>query len=533
MKSTRAQREPEIIASNDDLVLGLSTVLAASLGLGLFAAGQNLPLPWMVGQKLYVGLLIAVLAIATVYVQHRQSQLTGVWASGYGSRARMATFGVVGLCTVALPVLQMQGLARPVDTGRFALTLVISAGVSLLVVSFASSLLRLWAELQLQPWERGLAAPPFTAGTGVEAGGRAERARIVRDLWTWWLGGNSALAIAFLVTTQAESPVPLWTRTVLLLAFALYSVAGLILLGISARLRQTNHWTLEGITVAPSLNQQWLGLNLKVAGAAVICIVVLLAAHVLDVIYAAEDWLIWHCIAPLLALISGWSLHGSAPHTCDTGASCGKPLTPAAPVLPRSKVIPGGDKRSISIDWSWFQHYWPLLVALIASLILLYAFIGARRDGTGGSLLREMFAVLVRDLRKLFQLFRFPVRSIAIGIRSAVERRLDGSQSARKGRGARYDSSEPRQAIIQLYLATLRFAAHRGYPRPEGQTATEYAEKLGESVPDSTPLNDLTELFIRARYSNIPPDDQGVTRMKAAWKSFRALLPRRSSKEGR
>jgi Domain of unknown function (DUF4129) len=85
----------------------------------------------------------------------------------------------------------------------------------------------------------------------------------------------------------------------------------------------------------------------------------------------------------------------------------------------------------------------------------------------------------------------------------------------------------PRQAIIALYVAALRLAARRGYPRRPGQTPREYAAEVGERLPRARDaLGSMTETFVAVRYGGHAADDSLVARMQALAGALRKALRR-------
>ncbi len=76
--------------------------------------------------------------------------------------------------------------------------------------------------------------------------------------------------------------------------------------------------------------------------------------------------------------------------------------------------------------------------------------------------------------------------------------------------------------VRQVYRRLLRWAAAKGFPRAGSQTPYEYFEYLAAAVPQARgDLAFVTEQYIRARYSPLPPDPHELVEMKQRWQSIK------------
>jgi hypothetical protein len=86
----------------------------------------------------------------------------------------------------------------------------------------------------------------------------------------------------------------------------------------------------------------------------------------------------------------------------------------------------------------------------------------------------------------------------------------------------------PRDLIRYFYLSMARRAEGAGQPRGTGQTPYEYEAELGGRFPDLEPdLGDLTERFVKARYSQRPVHQEEAEAAKGPWQRIKAALRRR------
>jgi hypothetical protein len=512
-----------------DQVPSAITGLVWCLGAGLFAAAQCLPVHWPAGQTAAIWLLLFTLPAAMVFGELRLTRMVGLASNAFASRLRLTSLAAVALLAVALPVYAGQhGGGTPGND--LLITVLIGAGLSLLVRGMAATLAQLWTMLSIQLWERNDTSAAPGSEAYFESAGRVERTVVMRQLWQWWLGGDVALATALLLCTQAATSSHAWEQGALLLALLLYTALGLLVLSQAARLRQTIVWELDGVAVSPTLSQRWNGLSLQAATLAVAGTCMLILFHVLDVIYAAEYWIFWHVLAPIINWIGSWLGHSQPLRGCTQLSFC---QAPSAPRLPHLGTLHGAPATTHmhGPDWSWLERDWPLLLALVALLFLARGFLGARRQGGGRALWREILAILARDLGLLARLALQFFRRRAAAAGQAIRERA-GSALQRRGAGrARSAPAGARETVIALYLTALAYAARRGHPRRAGQTPREYARDLAGAVPEAgTDLTGMTDLFVEVRYGNVPATGEQITHMQRLWGSFRRMLPRRGTK---
>jgi hypothetical protein len=500
----------------EDAMLGPVTLATIALVLGLLAAGQSLPLHWLPGQVALLALLLCGLSAGTVAMQYRVTGVVGVEAAAYAGRARLAGLAATALLAVAVPGYEVQHLRSGQSSSGFPLTVALALGLCVLATSMAASLTRCWIGLYAQPWERRTIQQTTWQAQERETAGRVDRNALVVELWRWWLFGSVALAGTWALSARWPARDAGWAIPVVAGAFVLSFILGLVLLSEAARLRQSVHWDLEGIAVAPTLRRRWGRLSLSAAVAAIAAITLLWLLHVLDLLYAAETWIIQDVIVPLAHWLSRWFGAAQAPRAC--GSSCPIPKIPrGAP--PRLAAASGTTRgTSISIDWSWLAHNWPLLIALATVVILGRSAWLARSKQGGAGFWRRILAVLAHDALWLLHLLRRPLRRLLTGAGTQLSRRVAAVAARGARRAGRRTPEGPRQVIIALYLLSLRHAAHRGYPRRPGQTPDEYAAAVSMQVPAAgETLQELTGLFVEVRYSRQPAGDERAQRMRALW----------------
>jgi hypothetical protein len=91
----------------------------------------------------------------------------------------------------------------------------------------------------------------------------------------------------------------------------------------------------------------------------------------------------------------------------------------------------------------------------------------------------------------------------------------------------RLRSLSPRDRIRYYYLSTVKRARDRGVERLEGETPSEYLSDLKENWPGvSKEAGELTEAFIKARYSGQSIAEADVETVKPYWKRLRDTIRR-------
>ncbi len=89
------------------------------------------------------------------------------------------------------------------------------------------------------------------------------------------------------------------------------------------------------------------------------------------------------------------------------------------------------------------------------------------------------------------------------------------------------DDSSRRLNIREIYRHLLWEAARSGVARHRHETASEYAGRLEQAVPDSSePLGSITGLYIDVRYGETGAPEEQVDNANVLWRTLRGLLRR-------
>jgi len=107
---------------------------------------------------------------------------------------------------------------------------------------------------------------------------------------------------------------------------------------------------------------------------------------------------------------------------------------------------------------------------------------------------------------------------------------LPGRKSAAKsGQGAfsaaHADEPITTLKIREVFRRLLRESAKAGITWHHSETPFEYARRFAETVPDASPqMSELTQLYVRVRYSAGDAGDSEVTRANSLWRHIRETL---------
>ena len=507
-------------AGAEDVVLGGIALVSLSFGVGLLAATLALPLHWLPGQLAGLSLLLVGLAGAGVVTARRLAGMVGGAAADFATRVRLTRWLVVGLSMVAFPLYEAHRMGHSGNSGDLPLTIAVAVAACWVVSATATGLTRAWANLLVQPWETTEAPEGGPSTVSLERAGRVDRGKILHDLWRGWLAGELILAMALLVRSQLTQghEGSTWAG---LLAFLVYTLAGLLVLSQAARTRQTIQWQLSGFAVPGELEGAWTGASLWMIALVLLGIGFLLLAHALDLAHALVNWAAVTLLLPLVGPLERWleQLGNHALGNCAGGGCGGLSGHRSSPPPPRPTSL--SRHQAGGPDLSWFAHVWPAALAILVIGFVVHVYRQTRGGEAGRGIWREILAILRRDAVRLFRLLRQPARLIAAqlgeqGLRSGARR------SRRRDRDTWATS---RQAIIGLYLTALAYAARRGHPRRPGQTPDEYAAELAAQLPIADPaLDRMTELFVAVRYGKEPVAREAVDRMREWRAAFRNLL---------
>ena len=114
----------------------------------------------------------------------------------------------------------------------------------------------------------------------------------------------------------------------------------------------------------------------------------------------------------------------------------------------------------------------------------------------------------------------------------ASQDKKGGDKKKRRWRFIRLGGLKPREQIRYFYLSTVRRAGERGVQRNAAETPLEFADNLKGGWPEvEQEVEELTDAFLKARYSDDPITGGDVPEIKETWKDVRRQIRKRPSPE--
>jgi len=305
-----------------------------------------------------------------------------------------------------------------------------------------------------------------------------------------------------------------------------YMLCGLVLVGLAQLGRLRANWTIDGITVMPGLSRralQALAPLLALALGIALALPTRYALGLSDLLAGALD-----IAAAVAAFIYGIIALLLLPIALLLGRAPRPPRPPVAPHAPPPLAHAphgGGDVLGSVLFWA---------VALAVLGYCAYVLLRNARGrvpalGAAGNVAARMLALVGRLARLLRGLARRGAAGVA-RVAQALTAVARTRQEAPRIRHTPLRRMGPRERVAYLYLSVEERARRLGLPRATGQTASQYSRRLRREMPDLDPdLTGLTDLFLEARYSPHPFDDERASGARRLWQSVRARLRGRRS----
>lgn len=367
-----------------------------------------------------------------------------------------------------------------------------------------------------------------------------DRSTLVRSFFRQWIWGGVLLAILAAMSTFDLPQLENWNRVFslarlglmpeMLLALLVYFLSGFLLLS-QARLAAVNaRWLHDGVTKHGEVERSWHRYSLRL-----LLIVALIASllplgnttgisrileSILFVITAVASFVTFLFFGLLAMLIPQASPEeaGAITPTPEIFPTV-PPVTPAPPTQPN---------ETIEIIFS--SAFWA--VAIVLTIMAVSFFLRERGVRFNSVLLRRVWTALRTWLGRVWQQL-----SVQAGdLRQTVQQRLQTIRpSARKKekeqqrpfRFLRINALPPRERIRYFYLSTVQRAEEKGIPRRDDETPLEFAQDLKEQFPDAEiDVEELTDAFVKARYTPQPIEEEEVDPVKKRWKQMRGRLRR-------
>jgi hypothetical protein len=319
------------------------------------------------------------------------------------------------------------------------------------------------------------------------------------------------------------------TLSGVILNVLVYFTVGLVLLSQVNLTAFTVRWRVQNITVVPGLTKQWAKYGLIFLGLITLIAFLLptryslgflTTAGIVVLLFIRVLIFIFQVIILLLTLPLAWlmSFLGlSAPGAGTASAPTMPPMPPSSPGTP----VPWLEVLRSLVFW---------LVALAITWYLIKSYLDDQPELVKRLKGFTLIGFIIRLLTQFWELVRGWTRAgldmIPTGARgSELEQDNASGTSIWNWLGLRRLS--PRQRILYYYLNILKRAERHGPSRQADQTPYEYEPDLQQSVPNvQSEVHVLTDVFVRARYSQQGFTEKHAGLVKQQWQQIRKALGR-------
>ncbi|MFN2138521.1 MAG: DUF4129 domain-containing protein [Candidatus Promineifilaceae bacterium] len=418
----------------------------------------------------------------------------------------------------------------------FLVTLVAAA----LVWRMAVNLSAIFSRLEISEYElRFQSLPPgLRKERSDDKPIQTDRNELVHSFTSFWLVGGIVMVIAVGLSTLGQQSVetlfaPLVSarahlNPLLLSALLLYFIIGLWLLSQANLMHRNARWLVNGLKVDAKARRGWQRASL---------IMILLVAFVAallpigststlsQIVSVLLYWLLFLANAiiflitlPFALILAFFTGAAAAPLEQLPGTLQPPPLEP----LPESGPTALADTIAMVLS----SGFWAVFVVAVV-LAGLY-FLRERRSGAGATDGAHWRKKLRAWLAALWLRLRGGVLSLQSGLGSFRESEPSAPKETAQRphwRFLRVGGLPPREQLRYFYLSTLRRAGDKGVERPSAGTPVEFLDTLQQNWPEAGEnLDELTEAFLKARYSDEPVDVSDLPPVKATWKAARRKL---------
>jgi hypothetical protein len=333
------------------------------------------------------------------------------------------------------------------------------------------------------------------------------------------------LRLGFSSLTNLQRP----TIEGIIINVLIYFMLGLVLLSQANIARLTTRWRIHKVDVDPDLVKHWAKYGLIFLGIVTVIVFFLPTSYTMGFLESAGIvietiiGILNYIIQLLLFLVSlpfvllARLFGDEGPDTGGASDSAAPPPGAAAPPSP----IPWLEAIRSLIFW---------LVALVMIGYLMKMYIVDRPELLAALRNFRPIDFVVRLWQQLWQVLRGWARSGLEMISEQVKftrPKYEGSISGRQWRWFGLGKLSARERILYYYLNILKRAEKRKLVRKTGETPYEYEPNLEHAVPDvETEVQEVTDIFVRARYSREGFDEDDANMIKQQWQRIRKALRR-------
>jgi hypothetical protein len=385
-------------------------------------------------------------------------------------------------------------------------------------------------ELEATPLEKmpAVTDPDHYLRTTMPHQGRVDRqSRLNRIISTFFVGGVLILLLAGGSRVDMRDLIVLRhsASSGVILNVLIYFMIGFLLISQARYTILKANWDLQDIPVLGNMGRRWLLLVmgfLALVGFISAILPVNYSVSMLDTIGLVVRWIIYivvqvaffilFLVSYLIGLILNLFMGAPKPDSPNMTSPMAQPPLP---------VVEGGGPASW---WLLLRSliFWTVLFGIVGYSLYHFA---AYRLGLFQNLRVRRF---LGWLSTFWNGFREASRRTARRMRERLAARLAAQRARIERQRWRYvniHKLSPRDRVRYFYLSVLYRSAQQGLPRPKGATPLEYERLLARALPDATePVDDLTQAFLEARYSEHLLDEARVSTVQSVWRHVRRAL---------
>lgn len=371
---------------------------------------------------------------------------------------------------------------------------------------------------------------------------RIDRSQLVATFFQQWIWGGIILAVCSTLTTLDLRAIPtsgtpfaigrLGLPPMMLVALLVYFISGFLLLSQGRLAAMNARWLNEGAAKNEHIERSWhryslwVILGIVVAAAFLPLGKTLAISRILQAIVGALTLAFYLLSFLFFSLLSLLFQQVPASDPEPPPAALEEIVVPT----PEPRATPAAPNETAEIVVS--SLFWTLII--VVTIIAISFYLRERGYRLNSQSVKRLWWGFTGWFRHLWHGVSIQARDFqhALRTRLRVEAKEEDESKQSPWRFIRVNALSPREQIRYFYLSTVRRAADQGVERRQSETPLEYAEDLKESWPDTEiDVEELTEAFLKARYSPQLIDKDEVNPVKRRWKHLRANLRRRGKQE--
>ncbi len=367
-----------------------------------------------------------------------------------------------------------------------------------------------------------------------------DRSSLLGDFLRSWMFGGLILAFMAMLTTVNLSDLSsigegagirtitrLGLRSDMLLALLVYIFGGLWLASSGRLATLRSRWLMDGLSVGRNVESTWMRMTLILLGLFALISAFLPIGSTLAIsrIIQAITGLVILALGAILA-ISGWIFYLVAKLFLGETTTGENFKLDLSDLTPPATPSPPGPANEFAATISGILFWFLVLGVAITAVVF---FLRGRGLKFQSNWLWQIWNEIVATLVELWHSAIRPIASVAITIGHQLRPSAQHDKKAvTPWRFISFRKLSAREQIRYFYLSTVRRAGKRGVERGKNETPLEFAADLKTGWPEvERSVDDLTDAFLEARYSQKAIGDNKLGRIKQTWRLVRKAVKTR------